>query len=112
MFFDKKNIIIFVLGLSLVVCLFFLFKDEPKNIDYRFLETQINSLKVKNTELLKDIMVIELKNNNYESKIDSLLQIKPKINIKYVTKYKEIDNANASRLISLSDSIFSANGIR
>lgn len=112
MFFDKKNIIIFVLGLSLSVCLFLLFKDDPKNLDIHFLENHIDSLNIKNNKLLNDIKVIKSINTDFENKIDSLLNVKPKINIKYVTKYKEIDDANAFKLISLSDSIFTANGIK
>jgi hypothetical protein len=109
---DKKNIIILVLSIALSFFIFNWFTDKPKNLDTNFLESQINSLNTKNNNLLIDIKYHNNKSLGFKYTIDSLLNVKPKINIRYVTKYKEIDNSSVFELISMSDSIFHANGIK
>ncbi len=109
-----RAIITVLLLLILLVLLqlpFFNLKHSyDKDIDV--LEHKIDSINYLNYDLKFKIDSIDNVNNLFMFKIDSFKRVKPKIKIEYVTKYKEIDNLSSNELILLSDSIFTANGIK
>lgn len=109
---DQKVLAIIILSFLVVIMAYFLFRNDPKPYDDTFLKIRLDSLKTENNRLIEDIIYRDNKITGFNTKIDSLEALKPKIITKYVYKYKEIDNASAAVLISEFDSIFAGNSIK
>ena len=74
------------------------------------LQKKIDSVNAENLKLDSAIFAQKDKAQKYQSEIDSLKGLEPKIITKYVNKYKEIDSASVGVIIADFDSIFAANG--
>lgn len=73
---------------------------------------EVNALQEQNDALINKVAELELQNYVYKEKIDSLAKAKEKIQVKYVTKYKEIMLANSNELSAKFDSLFAKFGIK
>lgn len=76
------------------------------------LNHKIDSIMVENSKLDSAIYSERKKSLKFETYIDSLEHLKPKIVTKYVNKYKEIDSASVAVVVSQFDSIFAKNSIK
>lgn len=112
MFKDRKNIVICLLALGLVVCLFFLLqKPASPPYDETLINTRVNTLEEENRRLQKDIASERIKTANFLMKIDSLRNQVPIVEYKYIKIYEKIDSDHVSGSVAEFDSIFTANGI-
>jgi hypothetical protein len=105
------NIILVVL---LVVALRFLYdaKKEMEGLNPINNQQEIFRLQQENDALVTQLAKSEIKSEIFEDKIDSLQGLKPKIEVKYVTKYKEIMLSNGNQLANEFDSIFTKVGVK
>ena len=101
-----------VLGILFVIGIICLVKGltGKDHVDQNIIQSRIDSLQRHSDSLSRYISETEKKVDKLETKIDSLESLKPKIVIKYVKKYKEIDSASVGVIIADFDSIFAANG--
>lgn len=109
---DKKVIAIIVLSVALLIVSYIAFWNEPVPYDEKLIEKQKQEFKRQNDSLQRQIEYEKGKQAIFLTKIDSLQNLKPQIQIKYVTKYKEIDNANVGSIVSEFDTLFSNNGLK
>lgn len=109
---DYKVWIIIILAIAVVILSYMAFKTEPQPTDSKYIKEQIQALKMANDSLMKNVTILEKQNVISQNTIDSLQKVKSKIQIKYVNKYKEIDNADASDIINEFDDIFTTNNIK
>lgn len=70
------------------------------------IEQRIDSLQKHSDSLARYIGKKEDEMKILIKKVDSLQSLKPAIQIKYVNKYKEIDNASVGAVVNEFDSIF------
>jgi len=112
---SKSNLIILIVSIWAILAtsgaLYLYFQEKPVHIDNSFLESKIKDLTDENNFLKEEIDLTEEDNIQFAHINDSLLSLKPKIEIKYVNIYKEIDNSSAIDIVELSDSIYTAEGI-
>jgi hypothetical protein len=108
----RCNFILLLWAIFSICFLAYLFvnqKDISDN-DIAILRKKIDSVALENNKLDSAILVEKNKAVKYQSAIDSLETLEPKIITKYVNKYKEIDSASVGVIIADFDSIFAANG--
>lgn len=119
---NRKVFIYIVIGLAFVLTIgnIFLYvktKDMQQIINQSSVYynkpylSKIDSLQKKNINLNLSIIKHEHKIAELTNSIDSLKHIKNNNKIKYVKKYKEINNAYANDLINQLQGIFTENGI-
>jgi len=112
MFKDRKNIAIAGLSLGLLVCLFFLFRQNPTPpYDETLINTRINLLEQENIRLEQDISAERIKTGKFLMKIDSLRNQIPIVEYKYIKIYEKIDSSSVIDVVNEFDSVFTANGI-
>ena len=100
---------IFVLSLCLIFSGVY---NKPNDIDDAIYKQQISDLNKKNDSLKLSMekKIDEIKTMQF--KIDSLTNLKSQIQIRYVEKIKEIENANAIDVYNDFKRIFSNNNIK
>lgn len=105
------NIILLVL---LVVALRFMYDAKTEIDSFNPIQNQqeIFRLQQENDALVTQLAKSEIKSEIYQDKVDSLEGLKPKIEVKYVIKYKEIMLANGNQLANEFDSIFAKVGVK
>ena len=96
-------------ALGLFIYLTFLKPEPAVPYDNVLIDAQITRLKTENAQLRDSISVYVNIASDFLNQIDSLENRKPIIEIKYVTKYKEIDDASVITVVSELDSLFSGN---
>jgi len=113
----KKTILLSLListifVLSLYAIFFPFWNEKPSTLDDTIYKEQISELNKKNDSLKLSIQnkIDEIK--TMELKIDSLENLKPKIQIRYVEKIKEIESANAIDVYNDFKRIFANNNIK
>lgn len=109
---DKKNLIIIALSIGVLILLYIAFSPSPSPYDSTLIEQKVRELQRENDSLALVNVVMEEKQNKATQKIDSLEGLKPKIIIKYVQTFKEIDSYSTAHVISKFDSIFADNGVK
>jgi hypothetical protein len=108
---DKKTIAIIVLSIALAVVSWIAYKPQPV-YDNSLIEGQLQELKDKNKLMGSYILYVEKTAFLKQQKIDSLESLKPKIEIVYVNKFKEIDNASANVIASEFKGIFAKSNVK
>jgi len=108
---DKKVLAIIILGIALLIVGYIAFKPSPTPYDKDYLEKQLNELKHTKDSLLKSITKLQADNFKSQAVVDSLEKLKPKIQLVYVNKYKEIDNASAGTIVNEFDDVFAKAGV-
>lgn len=106
MIFDKKTIIIIALCISLLIVGYIAYKPKQINIYESVMKAEIQRLTKLNQKTIQLISERDLKINKFAIQIDSLEHLKPKIHIQYVSKYKEINDANANSVADEFKRIF------
>ena len=81
---------------------------KPKNE----LENKIAKLELDKKTIQKRLDSINFITKKLNATIDSIESLKPKIKIKYVEKYRQIDSSNSNYISKEFDSIFTANHIK
>jgi len=109
---DVKTFVITILSILVLILGYVAFKPKPAQYNDSILKYVLNRLKTANDSLIKEIARGDAEIIAYNSKIDSFQNLKPKIQTIYVTKYKEIDNANAGDIINEFSGVFSKIGIK
>ena len=101
---------IFVLSLYAIFSSFW--NEKPSTLDDAIYKQQISDLNKKNDSLKLSMekKIDEIKTMQF--KIDSLENLKPQIQIRYVEKIKEIENANAIDVYNDFKRIFANNNIK
>ena len=107
---DKKTIAIIVLSIALAVVSWIAYKQPT--YDNSLIEEQIQELQEKNKIMGSYILYVEKTAFLKQQKIDSLESLKPKIEIQYVNKIKEIDNASANVVASEFEGIFAKSNVK
>jgi uncharacterized membrane protein YhiD involved in acid resistance len=104
-----------------IVCLcatlYFNYVFKPISKPINPLEEEATKTKLQRIEDDKKALQIKVLEEETKSKdlllvVDSLENLKPKIKVKYVTKYKDIDTANATALVKEFDSLFSSHNLK
>lgn len=108
----SKDIIIIILGITVVIFAFLYFSKSEPVYDKELIEKQVDDLKKRNEILNKEITEQANIILDFRNQIDSLENVKNKEIIKYVEKSNEIDAANVSDVISEFNGIFTNNGIK
>lgn len=106
----KEKLIIAIIGVLLIIVLGFLISSYSTQSRYKkFYKEQIGIFKKqkedaisKNEEYIKYLLFQnDLKDTdirNSQRKIDSLVQLKSKVQIKYILKYKQIQTFNSEQI--------------
>ena len=113
--FDKKQFLIVMLSIVFgLVMGYFFFRPtkQPLPYDQELIDKQMNELKEKNKMLQGYVLFVEKKSFELKCRVDSLEALKPKIETKYVSKFKEIDDASAIGVVNEFQSILSKSGVR
>lgn len=111
--YEKYNLSLILWALICSIIVIYLFFNKPQVDDsVHALNRQIDSLIITNSKLDSAIYSERKKILKFETYIDSLEHLKPKIVTKYVNKFKEIDSASVSDVIFQFDSIFTKNAIK
>ena len=76
------------------------------------LENKILKLELDKNTIQKNLDSINFITKKLNATIDSIESLKPKIKIKYVEKYRQIDSSNSNYISKEFDSIFTANNIK
>ena len=114
-FIIKKSawVLVVIIILSYGVYFYWLIKGrnniiKPKTeIENRFKKLEADKKRIeKRLDSINNVATI------LYSKIDSIENLKPKITIKYVTKYNKIDNSNTNDLCKEFERIFTANHVK
>ncbi|MFW9952379.1 MAG: hypothetical protein ACFFKA_19850 [Candidatus Thorarchaeota archaeon] len=105
---DKKTIIIVVLTCLVLLFGYFAYREKPHDSSFaeKYLKEQMDSLANENTRLLKENIDKDNKILIFSKTLDSLQNLEPKVIIKYVKKYKEIDSASAGELVNDFNNLF------
>jgi hypothetical protein len=113
MILGKKDIIIIILCIALAVVGYIAY-TPPKPIDSyeKFFQAEVKRLNELNQKAFLIIEERDKKIGIFTGKIDSLQNLKPKIHIEYVSKYKEIDDANANSVANDFKRIFANANIK
>ena len=110
-FILKKSpfIIVIIIILSYGVYFYYVSQafEKYQKVKKNSLSPNIQRLVVDKKVLLKRIDSINIVIDKLNKKIDTLESYKPKIKIKYVEKYRQIDSSNTYYLCKEFDSIFS-----
>jgi hypothetical protein len=112
---DKKQLIIIVLSLLLgFLSGYFIFRPtkKPLNYDEERIKKELNELKEKNKLLQSYVLYVEKQSFVLKCRVDSLQSLKSKIEIKYVSKFKEIDDASAIGVVNEFERIFSKSNFK
>lgn len=107
---NQKNILIVVLIVCLSIVSYIAFSPQ-KPYDDSIIKERMDKLSHENDSLLNDNKLLRAERSSYYKKINSLNSLEPKIEIRYVEKYKQIDNASINSITNEFDSLFSKNGI-
>jgi len=107
---DPKTIAIIILVILAAVFGYMAFKPAPI-YDDALAKHELARLNRENDSLLTDIAKHTTQISVFNAKIDSLENLKPKIQTIYVTKIKEIDSASAGHLINSFTTIFADNNV-
>jgi cell division protein FtsB len=107
-------VIIIMTIIATLTTYYFMLGDRfhKEDVDLSKYEQQIKQLEQDNTILRSSIDALENRVIDYNKYIDSLKTAKNKIKLVYDSKYKEIDNASADRIVFQLDSIFTAHNIK
>ena len=114
---NNKNVFYVLLSISIILFwLFFIVVldktggiEQPQIIDNT---EEVNALQQQNDALICKVAELQLQSAIYKNKIDSLVGVKKQIEVKYVTKYKEIMLANSNELSVKYDSLFAKFGVK
>ena len=109
---DIKILAIIILSVLVIILGYVAFNPKTEQYNDSLLKYTLNRLKTENDSLLNCIAVRDGEIKAFNSKIDSLQSLKPKIKIVYVEKYKEIDNANSGAIVAKFKNVFAKAGIR
>jgi len=110
---DKKTIAIIILSILALIFGWIAFKPAPENpYNEALSKHELHRLDSMNVVLLKDAMNREAVVQYLTKKNDSLESLKPKIQIIYVNKSKQIDSASSHAILGDFNRIFSANNIK
>lgn len=103
---DKKVIAIIILSLLCLILAYIAFKPSNKSSSETLIKqlTEQYEAKEKVIKAINDKIVSQ--NVDYKNKLDSIGKIKPKIEIKYVKIYKDIDIHTSGELTNEFDSLF------
>jgi hypothetical protein len=108
----KKDYIIIILCIAICIIGYIAYCPKlPDNYDI-MLNAEIKRLNALNQQAIKEIEKRDLKIENFTTQIDSLQTLKQKIHIEYVSKYKEINNANSNDVVNEFKNIFANTGIK
>ena len=115
--FDKKDILIVVLCITVIVSFYVLLgtikkSSDFENTQYDTMQSEINRLEGVNQYLWYEVKVLQADAEQRLKTIDSLESLKPKITIQYEKRYKEIDNASAIGIVNEFKGIFAKDSIR
>lgn len=115
-YLENKQFLILIIT-CLLTFLYFIYILKPVGSMikpfYRYnIKTKIEKFDNEKRDLQIKISEEKKRNLNLLSIVDSFEKIKPKIKIKYVTKFKEIDTSHIGTLSKEFDSIFSAHNIK
>lgn len=114
-FFKKYPQFLIVAIICLLATLFvkYVYFDSPRiKPSTSVITDKVDKLESEKKQLKKRIDSINTQVSALEKRIDSITKITPKIKIKYVKTYREIDSSNTSYLSKKFDSIFSVNHIK
>lgn len=101
--------LIIILVVAITIVSYIAFKKESAVFDDILYQKRINELEAEKDSLLISIEKGSEKEKKYIHTVDSLQNLKPKIQYVYIEKYKFVDNAN----IVSNDSLLRASlGIR
>ena len=109
---DLKALVIMILSIALVVVGYIAFKHSDIPYDQKFTEAQLKELKHEKDSLLIDIGKRQGEKEKARAIIDSLQKLKPRIQIQYDKKYKDVDNASASTVINQFKDVLSKGGVK
>jgi hypothetical protein len=112
MILGKKDIVIIVLCILLLIVGYIAYQPEPINGYDAILTAEVNRLNGLNEQAVALIQERDAKIDKFTLQIDSLQKLKPKIQIEYVSKYKEINDANANSVANEFKRIFANAGIK
>jgi len=111
---NKKNIVALIVCCLLTAFLTYKFTQKEVVIDFdkQWYENRQAQLKREIDSLNNRLSLEYQKMDTYNSKIDSIENVKQKIKYIYVKKYKEIDSASVGNVIGEFDRIFSDSGVK
>lgn len=118
-YIEKRGSLLIV-GILVLLSMYSLLTSlEKKKVKTPINPLQEEATKTKLQRLEDDKKALQIKILEQETKskdllevVDSLENLKPKIKVKYVTKYKDIDSAGSMLLAKEFDSIFSSHNIK
>lgn len=109
---DKKNALIAILSLALLIVGWISFAGNVSPIDNTIIEKRLDSLTKENERYALEISSRDEKIKKFEEKISALENTKIKTEIRYVEKSKNIDNAYVNGLIDEFKIVFASSQIK
>lgn len=112
--FDLKHIVTIFFACLITSYLTYKIMGKTPTIDFQkeWYEKRQSELK-REIDSLSNKLSVEFKNSDmYESKIDSIENVKQKIKYIYVTKYKEIDTASVGSIVNQFQDLFTKSGVK
>jgi hypothetical protein len=109
---DKRNLLIVILSVALLIVGYIAYNPKRSSNNDAIMKTEIQRLVALNQQTIELIAERDIKIIKFATQIDSLEHLKPQIHIKYVTKYKEINDANANSVANEFKRVFTNANIK
>jgi hypothetical protein len=109
---DTKTWVIIALSVLVVIFGWIAFKTEPPPYDIGLINSQVKAKEIENALLKESLASEKLLRIKLFQQNDSLGNLKPKIEYRYVTKTNEIDNASVGDVVNDFQSVFTKDNIK